>query len=134
MSANTTAIATREAAIEEITVLDTWHVKLTRGYTDFPFTGQVTAIRVGHVKAWIRENKRSNTPSFLVSSNARITAKMNGPHDGRQVLELAAPRHHWERIASVVAAADGLDRPVVKHARWTLNTAPASKTWGRGIR
>jgi hypothetical protein len=112
----------REVDPDALEVLGCWLIPLTKGTTAYPVTGQVTKIRVHGVVGWVRENRRTSSRGhFCISSNERLRTKQEGK--GIQVLELAADPRHWKMLAEHVEAVDALSRPVVKHARWTLNTA-----------
>lgn len=116
----------------ELEILGAKLLRLPRGYGG-EFLSQLTRIRVAGVVAFVRENRRaSGDESFVLSSNARLGHKADGDRIGREVLELAAPAPRWSAIAEVVAAADELGRPVVRHQRWTPRTAREAWEGSRG--
>ena len=69
---------------------------------------------------YVRENIACPGGHFHVSAGERMGWKL-----GRlsrlhaQVLELAAPEYHWDRLAGLVHAMDTLKRPVRKNRRFT---------------
>lgn len=105
------------------TILNTTHWDIHVG-----IVGQVTKLKINDTIAYVRENIRYN--SFAVSSSERLGMKIRGtlPRDALQVLELAAPKQHWNEIAIVVAQIEakqpnGSSRPIVKNSRFTLEWA-----------
>lgn len=110
-------------------VVGSIRIYFLRGYgAEIP--SQVTKVSLRGVTGWVRENRRaSSLESFMLSSNARLGHKADGNRIGREVLELAAPKEVWDDIASAVATMDELGRPVLRNARWTVNTA--SYYWER---
>jgi hypothetical protein len=94
---------------------------------------QITCVRLDSVDAWVREARRaSSADHFAMSSNVRLGHKADGNRVGREVLELAAPASHWDRIAELVHELDANARPVVSHAQWTVRTAP--ETFRKALR
>lgn len=88
---------------------------------------QITEVCYRRVTGWVREWRRSSSlESFVLSSSARLGHKADGNRIGVDVLQLAAPDYAWTSIAELVAALDKLRRPVERHARWTMTTAPAA--------
>ena len=82
------------------------------------------------VRGWIREGRHASSEDhFMMSSGERLGHKADGNRVGHEVLELAAPNRWWNEIALEVARMDGLKRPVRKHQRWTLKTAPQWLDW-----
>ncbi len=116
-----------------VEILGCWLIPLTRGSTAYPVSGQATKIRVRGAVGWVRENRRTSSRGhFCISSNERLRTKQDGK--GPQVLELAADPRHWKMLAEHIEELDALERPVIKHARWTVNTAPRALTDPRRIR
>lgn len=123
----------REVNADALEILGCWLIPLTKGATAYPVCGQATKIRVHGVVGWVRENRRTSSHGhFCISSNERLRTKQDGK--GPQVLELAADPRHWQMLADHVEAVDALDRAVIKHVRWTVNTAPRLLTNRRRIR
>ena len=118
-----------------VEILGRWRLALPAGYAGLPRPAQATALRVDGVRVYVRENLRaSSLDHFLTSSGERIRRKgVDGPRNGIDVLELAAPAALWDRLAARVAALDTLGRPVVRHPRWTLRTAPEWIAKGRPV-
>ncbi len=86
---------------------------------------QLTAIRVDGVEAFVREGlKTRSIDHFVMSSNARLGNKADHNRiPAAEILELAAPRAHWNAIAAAVAELDTLEREVRRNSRWSLETA-----------
>lgn len=104
------------------------------GYGDFRGDVQVTEVDLGGVRAYVREGHRaSSRDTFVMSSNARLRHKSEQHLVGRQVLYLAAPARAWDAIAAAVGKIDALGRPVERHQRWTMKTAPEVMTLGRPV-
>jgi hypothetical protein len=72
-------------------------------------------------RGWERE--WSKLPS-LDRSTERLGRRREGWAEVYEVLELAAEPAHWDALAELVADVDTLDRPVVKCARGTTESAP----------
>lgn len=86
---------------------------------------QITEVRLGGVTGWVREWRRSSSiESFVLSSSARLGHKADGNRIGMDVLQLAAPTTVWDVMAQLVAELDTMKRPVERHQRWTMKTAP----------
>jgi hypothetical protein len=105
-------------------LLDSRLVLFDMGYAG-ALPSQVTKIRVDGIIGWVREWRRaSSLESFTLSSAARLGHKRDGNRIGQEVLELAAPKAHWDRLAEAIASHDTLKRSVVSNRRWTTKTAP----------
>jgi hypothetical protein len=75
--------------------------------------GNLTEMSWNGIIAYVRENIRYD--SFRMSANHRLGLKRGEmPPDAVQVLELSAPREHWEAIAQQVKTMDNLNREVVR--------------------
>jgi hypothetical protein len=84
--------------------------------------GKLTKCRVAGAVCYVRENLAIN--HFGMSSNQRLSLKRGKPSKSiPQILELLAPDDHWEAIAAVVKAEDGLRRNVRKNRRFTWKWA-----------
>jgi hypothetical protein len=100
--------------------------------------GQVTKIEVGDAIAYVREDYDVGS-SFQLSSCARVGLKTHGPSRSWSVLALCAPQESWGAIARLVGAADGLERRVVRNARFTpawaesVLRAPSGAALGRDL-
>lgn len=83
--------------------------------------GKITFIRFEGVTAYVRENIRVDT--FMINSgHRRGLAEQQKLPPGVEVLELAT-FGDFARIASVIAAADALCRPVVPNPKWSVKLA-----------
>ncbi len=100
--------------------------------------GQVTKIAFAGQIAYVREDY-DVANAFYLPANARVGLKEQGPSRGWSVLALCAPRERWADFARLVAAEDGLDRRVVRNARFTVAWAetilstPAGRSRGRNL-
>jgi hypothetical protein len=86
--------------------------------------GKLTKCRLNGLVFYVRENVAVMGGQFLVSSGERMgwkQGRLSRRH--AQILELAAPEVHWDRIAAVVHHADSLKRPVVKNGHFTIARA-----------
>jgi hypothetical protein len=80
----------------------------------------LTKCRLGTVTFYVRENISTPAGHFHISSGERMgwkQGRLSRRH--QQVLELAAPESHWERLAKLVHEADALKRPVRRNRRFT---------------
>lgn len=114
------------------------------GYLGSGVVGQVTEIECSGVVAYVRENFKIGTHGeggFYITSSQRcgiggcvLGGKIvpGNAHRYPQILELAAPREHWERIAQLVMLHDSKRRPVVPNRQWTIAKAIRSH-WRKAI-
>lgn len=82
--------------------------------------GQLTALEVDGLVIFIRENL-TGLSDFTTSSAARGGMKEGkAPSGSREVLDLCAPSERWDEIAALVAHLDARERPVRRHARFSV--------------
>ena len=115
----------REALSIEVLQTGSWRVHSGGAWSGESggIVGQLTKCRLDGVVFYLRENLGGVDP-FFISSSARLGMKKGqNPAHSTQVLDLAAPAERWGEIAAAVRAADGMGRPVRRHARFTADWA-----------
>lgn len=89
-------------------------------------SGQLTKCRMGNVIFYVRENI-GGIDRFNTSSAQRLGMKKGQmPKYSYQVLDLCAPKEHWDTIAAAIMEEDkkgGMERPVRHHQNFTVDWA-----------